>query len=1384
MNLAHLTLLINQTNVKLTSHFFHILLIFIPFSFPLFLPAQQQLQFNHYSLDQGYYDGIVTAIFQDKYRYLWIGTADGLYRFDAYRFMEYRKNTDAPGALKSNVITAIEEDKDGRLWIGTEGGGLSLFDRTKNEFQHFRHDPADPRSLSSFFVSALLEDQKGNLWIGTEKKGLSVLQYDGDKRDYYFLNFGTLSQSADSSAQNEINHLFEDSKGHIWVGTDFGLARIQYDSLKKLDIVFFRHDPQNPDSTLADNSVLAIEEDRQGRIWIGTVNGLSCLEPVSGRITNYRHDPTDQYSLSSDVIRSLELEDEDRIWVGTNRGLNLLDIKEQKARHYFHQPQHPNSLSEDLVMRLFKDDQGNIWAGTWGGALNRISPLSRQFTHHPHIPGDTNSLSSPIVHSITEDLAGNIWIATAKGLDFFDRTKQEYTHYQYEPGVPETEAFDGIFRINKDRKGHIWIGNKRGAFRFHPTTGEIKAFKHQPDDPQSLPEATVWDIIEDQFGMIWMGTYGKGIVCWDPATEQMTVYRHDPFNANSLSDNRVMEIYEDHNKDLWVGTYEGGVTWIKRNSDGSIKSYERFKHDPSDSRSISSDVVWSVLEGKEGDIWLGTGNGLNRLDLSDRTFHSYKESDGLVNNFVFGLLMGKGDRVWLSTNRGLSVFESSTKEFQNFDIRDGLQQNEFNRSAFWKGEKEDELFFGGVNGMVLIREESDLESHYLPGVAINKLLVYESDNEQNNGRVDYGIGLKKSIVLAHYENTLEFEFTALNFINGEKNRYSYRLKGQDNTWINLGNNNTIRFGGLSPGKYTLEVRAANLDGEWSHEPATLGIFIQSPWWATSPALILYALIAAFLLVFIYRFIISKKLAERESERLREQDVFKTKLYTDITHEFRTPLTVISGMTDLIKGNEKARQLIKRNSQNLLNLVNQMLELRKLESGALTFNIIQADIVRFTRYIVEPFYELAGKKGVEIQLFNSNNEIWMDFDPEVMHRIIANLISNAIKYNKEAGQVDIQLSSLGTSDSSKLLLIVKDTGIGISKEKLDQIFERFYQVRSEEASSSQGTGIGLALVKEYIEALNGHVEVDSQIGKGTVFKIILPISKKAEKLAPQQDSLQLSPHLPGSEIPLDQKEDIPQESINPEQARVLIVEDNPDVIYYLKSCLAGFYNVMVEDNGADGITKALEEVPDLIISDLMMPQKDGFQLVDILKNDIRTSHVPIILLTAKADFPSKIKGLGAGADAYLTKPFNTQELLLHISNLMELRKKLQSRYLEGGSSTETDQKHIQKEDDFILQVRQCIKNNIEDPDFGVQALCQEVGLSRTQLHNKLKALVNRSAAIYIRYIRLKEAQQLLETSDLNIAEIAYKVGFKDPNYFSRTFNQEFGASPSQFRGGIT
>jgi len=1337
--------------------------------------GQENISFDHFSLDEGFYDGIVTDIYQDRYHFLWIGTADGLYLYDGNQFKEYRKDTDDPHALKSNVITSISEDKNGHLWIGTEGGGLNLFDRQNNRFLQFAHDPNIPTSLSSDFVTSMVTDEKGHLWIGAEEGALNVLQFDSLKNKFYFRHFDHHPLHSEVLSGNSIAVLFEDSRGRIWIGAEGGgLVCMEYESLDDLRFERSTHQPDSENS-IAGNIVNAIHEDQDGCIWAGTSEGLSRLNVSTNTWMTFRHEPGDPNSLSHNFVRSIEPDPSGRLWVGTQKGLNLLDPDKGSIQRFHHHPKDDQSLSNDVIMDIYGDDHGSIWIGCWGGALNRINPFSRQFVHYNHIPGEANALSAPHVTSITEDEEGNLWVATEKGLDRIDLQTDRFSHYQYNRNAPSTKAFNDIIRVFGDRKENIWIATTEGAYRFNPSTNKIRTFIHDPEDPGSIPKGQVWDIIEDSYGLIWMGVYRGGLVCWNPETEKMTGYRHNPLDSNSIGEDRVMEIYEDSRKNLWVGTYEGGLTHVIRDERGRPKKFERFVEDSKKPSSISSNVVWSILETENGNIWVGTANGLNRMDRASGAFKSFKERDGLPNNFVFGLLPSVGGRIWVSTNRGLSLFDPVAESFQNFDARDGLEQNEFNKGAYWKGRNGARLFFGGVNGLNVLNNRTFKRNTHLPPVVISKMLVFNQKNDKVKGRECYGVAYQNKIELPYYENTLEFEFAALDFINPPKNEYAYRLVGLSERWINLGASNTIRFGGLSPGRYSLEVKASNNNGLWNEEPTVLDITIRSPWWATSLAKFLYILMAGGSLYYIYRFFLGKRLAEEESERLRKQDAFKTRLYTDITHEFRTPLTVISGMSDQIKGNKKAKKMIKRNTQDLLNLVNQILELRKMEMGEFSFHNIQGDIVSFLGYCVEPFYDYAQQKDISLELQSEEEEIWMDFDPQVIQRVFSNLMSNAIKYNKKGGEVKVNLSRHNGQESPVMRLEIQDTGMGIEKDELQNIFRRFYQLQQEGANMENGIGVGLDLVREYVHLLNGKIEVQSTPGLGSTFCVLLPITKMAEREEnPKFVKAQSGAFHHETELNISQK------GIHPKKENILVVEDSPDVAQYLKICLEKKYNIQIAENGATGVEMAMKNVPDLIVSDVMMPGKDGYEMTETLKRDIRTSHIPIILLTARADVPSKLKGLETGADAYLSKPFNQQELLLRISNLLEMRKKLQQRYQAEVIPPSSGKLETKNEDLFIKKVQEIIKNHLDDPDFGIKELCKEIGMSRTQLHNKIKAVTGRSTSLYIRLVRLREGKRLLEETEQTVSEIAYTVGFKDPNYFSKTFNLEYGTSPSRFR----
>ncbi|MCB9280643.1 MAG: response regulator [Lewinellaceae bacterium] len=599
----------------------------------------------------------------------------------------------------------------------------------------------------------------------------------------------------------------------------------------------------------------------------------------------------------------------------------------------------------------------------------------------------------------------------------------------------------------------------------------------------------------------------------------------------------------------------------------------------------------------------------------------------------------------------------------------------------------------------------------------------------------------------------------------------------------MGNKRQVSFTNLPYGNYVLRVRGSNGDGFWNEIPTELKITITPPWYWSWPTKILYGLILGAVLYGIYRFQLKRRLAEAENLRLRELDDVKTRLYTNITHEFRTPLTVILGMvknirTDTQRWLEEGLHMIHRNGQNLLRLVNQMLDLSKLESGAMPVHLIQGDIIAYLKYLTESFHSFAESREVSLHFISDHEELVMDYDPDKTLNIVSNLLSNALKFTPAGGSVYLQI---GKQENSDLPIQVRDTGAGIPEEKLPYIFDRFYQADDSATRQGEGTGIGLALTRELVKLLDGRIEVKSRVGQGSVFMVWLPVRHEAP----------LSGEMPEVEVNLSdtpagvgQKMDLVHTGQDEDRPLALIVEDNEDVVRYLSGCLEGHYRLAVARDGQEGFEKAEELVPDIVVSDVMMPRKDGFELCDTLKHNRLTSHIPVVLLTAKADAASRISGLRRGADAYLAKPFDEEELLVILEKQLELRKTLQARYSSIEFAAKKDWKPAEPatllEDEFILRIRSIIERRLEDYDLDVPQLCQEMATSRTQLHNKLKALTGKSATEYIRWIRLVKARELLLTTDLNISEIAYQCGFQLPHYFTRVFKEMEGCSPRDFR----
>jgi signal transduction histidine kinase/CheY-like chemotaxis protein len=783
--------------------------------------------------------------------------------------------------------------------------------------------------------------------------------------------------------------------------------------------------------------------------------------------------------------------------------------------------------------------------------------------------------------------------------------------------------------------------------------------------------------------------------------------------------------------------------------------------------------VWDFHQRPASDtIWMTSSSGLVTLHTTTEKISTLNpDQGGLENETFYDLLEDDEGLFWLTSNNGIVRFNPQNGAWRRFTQVDGVQDYKFypyaalktSGGAFW---------FGGVRGVNMFNPNTLTQVPTLPKVQLTEILV---NNDPLVG--EQAVGELQALDFDYNENTLAFRFAALEYSDPQNNQLEYRMINQDpdNQWVKADSRGKARYANLRPGQYTFEVRAANSDGVLNEEPARLSIFIRKPFWETAwfRGLVLLAIVGV--VITVARFILRRRLAEAEALRLKELDEFKNRLYQNITHEFRTPLTVIMGMTDQIMGNEQSKDLIRRNSKNMLSLINQILDLSRLESGRMDLEWIQLNIVDFIHYLTESFQPLADQKDLKLIAYCEEEALWMDTDQEKFQQVVTNLISNAVKFTNPGGKVVLH-ASLQTEEESRFLqMVVKDTGIGIPAAQLPHIFDRFYQTSDQEKKDRKvkGSGVGLTLSKELIELMGGTIEASSEEGKGTTFKVNLPITNQAPK----------------GEI--DKPEEIPAEAETPaavaaplrptdvDAPLALLVDDNEDITTYIQSCIQGHYRIATAGNGQLGIDKALEIIPDIIISDVMMPEKDGFELCDALKNDPRTSHIPIILLTARSNAKDRVTGLQKGADAYLTKPFHKEELMVRLDKLVEMRRQLQERY--SGLEAISANPNPTPEEEFLQALQAVVQDRLGDIDLGVVDLCRAVHLSHTQVYRKLKALTGKTPSQFIRTIRLQKGLQLLKTTNEPVSAIAYDVGFSDPNYFSRVFQEEYGQTPSSVRG---
>ena len=1384
--------------------YFRIICLFVLFHTNIYSQTEK-LEFEHITRENGLSEGSDYCILQDRKGFLWIGTADGLNRYDGYEFKIFRNIPGDSNSISNSQVLSILEDRAGTLWIGTDGGGLNKFNRDKENFTRYMHNPNDSTSLSNNAVWSIYEDRAGTIWIGTFAGGINKLDRNKNKFIRYIYN----PEDPGSLSFNTVISFCEDSKGNLWIGTlGGGLNKLSMAERNNInpDFIHFRHDP-NDSRSLSSDRVTRILEDKNGIIWVGTLGeGLDQLNWIDEKekqasFLHYKYKADDPASIGGNEIVQIYEDRDGQVWIGTwGGGLNkLIPGKDKNSptsfKTFTHDANDPRSLSGNIVYTIYEDNSGLLWVGSWAKGFNKFNKKKKLFKHYKHVPNSPSSLSVNSVLDIYEDRSGILWIGTFDGgLNRFDRKTEKFKHYRNNANDPFSIGDDGIYSIFEDKSGMLWIGTFNGGLNMlNPKTENFTRYQHNPGNPKSISSNFVNNICEDKDGNLWIGTFGAGLNRFDRITGEFTHYRHIQDNSKSLSGDNIELLYLDKSGELWIGTHSGLNRYDRKND-----NFTRHHYDPNNPSSLSNNYVFCIHEDKKGRFWIGTnGGGLNKYDTETGKFFNYRMSNGLPNDVIYGILEGDNGNLWLSTNDGLSKFNPDAETFRNYDERDGLQSKGFNSYSYCKS-RTGELLFGGPNGLNIFHPDSIKDNEHIPSVVLTNFLLYNEpvaigfDSAYNRTILKKSITEADQIELSYEDKVLSFEFSALDFHVPWKNKYAYIMEGFENDWnYTDANRRFASYTNLDPGEYTFRVKGSNNDGIWNEAGTSIKVIILPPWWSTSWAYIIYSVSIISIIYLTWKLQLKRirikhdyEMSRFEAEKMHEVDEMKNRFFANISHEFRTPLTLISGPAeDLIDETENYRikekaEIIKRNAARLNILVNQLLDISKLEAGKMKLETTELDIIPIIKGLVLSFASFAERKNISLKFSSPETHLNVFIDREKITKIITNLLSNALKFTHHGGMVEVSIEKL----PDRVKIDVMDNGIGIPASRMDRIFDRFFQVDGGHTRENEGTGIGLALTKELVELHKGRIMVDSREDCGSTFTVTLPLGKhhySEDEICGPKAKLHEITLEENTCLEVDDNETVKKNMtilLETGKPLILVVEDNPDVRKYIIDHLEKEFRIIEAADGDSGLHEAVKHFPDLIISDIMMPKMDGLEFCKKVKEDERTSHIPVILLTAKAADQDKLGGFQSGADDYIMKPFDTKLLKARIRNLIENRRRLQEKFHSEGYIIPKEFNSL--DEVFLKRILNVIDEHISDENFNIEMLSKESAMSREQIYKKLVALTGKSPVLFLRSIRLAKSRIMLKERRGTISEISYLVGFSSPAYFTKCFKEEFGYSPSE------
>lgn len=1323
----------------------------------------RNIRFTHLTNDDGLPNNTVYTICQDYKGFIWIGTKSGLCKYNGSNISVYNYKADEKQGIPSNQVRSVFEDRKQRLWIATDKGVL-LYNRDKDRFTRVGGDSLafysrtvyqnndntiyvggggrlyayneNTETLNSVFVNGqeikgtfmcITSDNQGRLWIGTMLGGVLCVDFEKATVNRYKNN----KENKFSVVSDRIQSIYRDSADRIWIGTeDKGVCYYDEGQKKFIPIKGFPH-----------VCVRAFNEDSEGNIWIGSENGLHIYYPETETLINRKRDYGDKYSLNDNAIYSIFKDKENNMLIGTYFGGINIFPNSFRQFSYYDSGATNKQLSGRVVRQIIGDKKNNLWIATEDGGFNYFDREKGTFEHFKPNDGQ-NSLSYYNVHSLLLDRHDNLWVGTyLGGLNKYNLKTKQFTHYT-RAKYPALFV-NNIFAMIEDRDGDIWVGTTNGLSILNPLTDKIIAF-----EPQVFRSQGIDKLMEDSEGNIWIATRAQGVFCYNKSMKDLRHFYYKT-DGGGLSDNFVNYLFEDSKGNIWIGTHDGGLCKYDKKTDG---------------------------------------------------FTIFTEKDRLPSNTIFSITEDDMGNLWVSTNNGLSCYNTQGNYFTNYSISEGLPNKQFNYNSVYKS-PDGVLYFGTIDGMIsfypkdLQITENVAKVEFTDFKIFGKSVKAEDENSPLSKSIE---GVQEIRLTSDQAKSFTFDFTVPTISHSSSIFFAIKF-GADKEWSYIGSQDHATFVNLPPGEYTLMVKAS-FNNKWTgNEPVRfVKVIIEPPFWKSTPAYLIYTLLIIVLAVFLFLFMRNRQkeknliLSERlEKEKMQEINTLKLNFFTNISHQLRIPLSLIlAPLQSLLEKHafdaelEPKMKLVTGNAIRMKNLVEELMLFTKVETKQEKIRVKKGNLLAFINDICVGFEVLAEKKEISysINILSPEEDVW--FAPVKVEKIIYNILSNAFKYTEE-GAIDVSVGLEQIGSYNYMKFVVSDTGIGIEEDKIEKIFENYYQVNDFIKSRKTGFGIGLSLTRELVQLHKGTIDVKSELGKGSTFTVSINVSDSAfepDEISPNNADDQFMEDY--NFIPIDDlanKVEVAKVSGDEEksdkQYSILVVEDNVELLNFYRELFSNTYAVLTAEDGEEGYEIATTKIPDIIISDVMMPKMNGYDLARKLKSKIDTCHIPLILLTAKTGEESEMEGYDCGADLFLQKPFHPTLIQKQVSNLILTKENQKKKYLKNQIQLD-DIITNDRDKNLISEIENLVKRNIDNEKFSINDILKEIGIGRTLLHIKLKNIVGLSATEFINNIRLKESLKIL-LSGGNVSEAAYGTGFSSPNYYSRCFKKQFGISPNEY-----